>query len=208
MPTSVEIAGRLKDLEFPPLCANCGNATSESLEVVKVFRRIDESGDSSPDRFVIERVPVPFCPPCTAQHQSEARQVAPFPRFLMACRSRFALGVPAFAVLALLVLYMGARSVSPGIILWSMAALFGFLAWASYRAAYRDTEHLAIPAPTSITSAFDFTDDRSKLFEREHCTVTLRNAVFAEAFLARNPSRVWTAEDQAKSKAGWRRFFQ
>ena len=46
------------------MCANCGNATSESLDVAKVFLRVAEPGnDTNPNTFVVEHVMVPFCPP-------------------------------------------------------------------------------------------------------------------------------------------------
>src|SRR5262245_31204268 len=112
MSKSVEIAGSLKELELPPACANCGNATSESLEVARVFRRVEKSGDSSSDRLVIARVWVPFCPPCTRQHLAEVRPIEPLQRLLLACRARSALGAPAFGALAVLAAYMATRSVS------------------------------------------------------------------------------------------------
>jgi len=203
----VEIAGSLKELELPPECANCGNATSESLEVARGFRRAGKSGDSSSDRFVIARVWVPFCPPCTMQHLAEVRPIEPFQRLLLACRARSALGAPAFGALAVLAAYMATRSVSSTLPL-ALTALFVLLSWVSVRVAYAETEHLAVPPPTSVTSAFDFTDDQSGLFEREHRTVTLRNAVFADAFLLRNTTRIWNPENPANRKGGWRRFFQ
>jgi hypothetical protein len=200
---SVEIAGVPKDLEFPPMCANCGNATSESLDVAKVFRRVSDDG---PDSFALERAMVPFCPPCIMQHDNEVRKVSPSERLWMTCRGREALGVPAFAVLGLLMLYAEGRRPHP--IFLGLAALFGCLAWYSYRTAYRDSERFAIPPLTSVTSAFDFTDTRARLFEREHRTLILRNDTFADSLIARNPTRLWTADDQAKSQAGWRRFFR
>jgi hypothetical protein len=193
MSRTVEIIGSPKDLEFPPVCANCGNATSESFEVAKVFRRAEQSSGSSPGPIVVKRVIVPFCPPCTAQHQSEVQTMTGSERFRLALRARSALGVPVFAVLALLVLYVASRRASPSPILFGLAALFAFLAWASYRAAYRETEYRAVPPATSVTSAFDFTDDPSKLFERERHTLKLRNPVFAEALVARNTERIRTS---------------
>jgi hypothetical protein len=200
-PRSAELAGPLDELEFPPMCANCGNATSESLDVAKVFRHVDNSGQSAPDTYAIARAMVPFCPPCTARHHSEVRQIAPFQRFLLTLRARSMLSALGFGPITLLIVYMALRNASATLLLCGLAALFGVLTWACIRAAYRETEHLAIPPPTSITSAFDFTDDHAKLFEREHRTVTLRNPAFADAFLARNTTHVWNPEDPANRKA-------
>jgi hypothetical protein len=183
------------------MCANCGNATSESLEVAKVFRHVDASNDGSPDTFSMARVMVPFCPPCAAQHRSELRQVTSFRRFAMTLHGRSMLSAIGLGAIALSIVFMTTRSTSATLLLWSVAALFGLLAWVCVRAAYSETEHLATPPPTSISSAFDFTDDHAQRFEREHRTVTLRNPTFADAFLARNGSHVWNPEDPANRKA-------
>ena len=183
------------------MCANCGNATSESLEVAKVFRHVDESGESAPDTFSIGRVAVPFCPPCTAQHLSEVQPIAGSRRFLTMFRGRSAGEGLGLGAIMLFVLFLMTRSPSRSLLLPGIAAVLGFLSWICFRAAYRETEHLATPPPTSITSAFDFSEDHAKLFEREHRTVTLRNPTFADVFLARNTTRVWNAEDPANQKA-------
>ena len=39
---SVELTGSLYELEFPPICANCGNATDQALPLEKAF----DGGDS------------------------------------------------------------------------------------------------------------------------------------------------------------------
>jgi hypothetical protein len=182
------------------MCANCGNATSESLEVAKVFRHVDTSNDS-PDTFSIVRVMVPFCPPCEAQHKNELRPVPSFERFAMTLHGRSMLSAFGLGAIALLIVFMTARSTSATLLLWSLAALFGLLAWVCVRAAYSETEHLATPPPTSISSAFDFTDDHAQLFEGEHRTVTLRNPTFADAFVARNSIHIWNPEDPVHRKA-------
>jgi hypothetical protein len=202
VPTTVEIAVPPKALEYPPMCANCGTATSESLDVAKVFRRTSAGPDANPDSFVVEHTAVPFCPPCMARHESEVRKVSAAERFWMTCRVREAW--PGYGVLALLMLYAYVRQ--PSAILLGVAALFGLLVWYSYRTGYRDSEHLAIPSATSVTSAFDFTDIHARHSNREHRTLILRNDLFADALAARNPARLWTAEDEAKLQSGWRFF--
>jgi len=205
VPRTVEIAVPLKSLEYPPMCANCGAATSESLEVAKVFRRVTEGPDAPPDTFVVERANVPFCQTCMARHESEVHKISPRERFWMTCRGREALGVPGYGALGLLVLFAWARS--PNSILLGVAALFGLLVWYSYRTAYRTSEHLAIPPPTSVTSAFDFSDTLGRHSHREHRTLILRNNYFADALAARNPDRLWTPEDEEKlQSSGWRFF--
>jgi len=188
------------------MCANCANATSESLDVARVFRRSDPGPDSGPDTFVVEHVMVPFCPPCMAQHESEVKKVTPSRRFWMTWRGKEALGMPAYASLALMMLYAASRR--PNLLIFGMAALFGLGVWYSYRVAYRDSERFAVPPPTSVDSAFDFTDVHRRVAQREHRTLMLRNHTFADALVARNPGRLWTGEDEAKSQSDWRRFFR
>src|SRR5690242_4385737 len=55
-----EIAVPPKALDYPPMCANCGTATSESLDVAKVFRRVSSGPDANPDTFVVEHAVAPF----------------------------------------------------------------------------------------------------------------------------------------------------
>jgi hypothetical protein len=203
-PRSVEIAGPLHDLEFPPICANCGNATSESLEVAKAFGRLDESAEQRTDTYAIVRVKVPFCPPCTAQHQIEVRQITPLQRFFLSLRSGIIIAGLGAGCVALFLAYQWARRSSVNsadLMLLGLAAFFGLISWGIILYAYRASEHLAIPPPTSVTSAFHFTDDHAGPLAREHRTVTLRNPTFADAFLARNATRVWNPNEPANQKA-------
>jgi len=124
----------------------------------------------------------------------------------MTCRGREALGVPSWAVLALLALYAFLRR--PHVFFLGLAVVFGLLIRYSYLTAYRDSEHLAIPPATSITSAFDFTDVHARYKNREHRTLFLRNDLFADNLVARNPASLWTPEDDAKHQSGWQRFFR
>jgi hypothetical protein len=188
------------------MCANCATATSEFLDVAKVFRHVATGPDANPDSFVVEHAAVPFCQTCIERHESEVRKVSAAERFWMTCRGREALGVPGYGVLALLMLYAYARR--PSAIVLGLGALFGLLVWYSYRTAYRSSEHLAIPPATSITTAFDFTDVHARQSNREHRTLILRNDLFADNLAARNATRLWTADDEAKFKSDWRRFFR
>ena len=203
---TLEIAVPLKALDYPPMCANCGTATSELLDVAKVFRRVSTGPDANPDAFVVEHARVPVCQPCMSRHAGEVRKVSTAERLWITCRGREAGGVPAYGVLGLLMLYAYSRR--PSLIFLGLAALFGLLVWYSYRTAYRDSEHLATPPPTSVTSAFDFSDVQARHSKREHRTLILRNDLFADALATRNPASFWTAEDEAKYKSDWRRFFR
>src|SRR5579883_2971707 len=143
-PRSVEIAGPLKHLEFPPVCANCGNATSESLEVAKVFVRGDPTVDRRSNTYPIVRVNVPFCPPCMARHQAEAQRIGGLRRFLLSFHNGAALaGLGAFGV-GLLFLYETTVLPRSRSLLLELAAVCLLLAWAGFRIAYFYTERLAI----------------------------------------------------------------
>jgi hypothetical protein len=203
---TVEIAVALKKLEFPPMCANCANATSESLDVARVFHRYDPDSDSGPDSYVVEHVLVPFCPPCMMQHDHEVRKVTPSERFWITWRGKEAMGIAGYGVMTGLLLFM--FSLRPNVLIFGLAALFGLGVWYSYRVSYRDSERFAVPPATSIDSAFDFTDVHRRVAKREHRTLMLRNNIFADALVARNPGNLWTDEDEAKSRSDWRRFFR
>jgi hypothetical protein len=56
-----------------------------------------------------------------------------------------------------------------------------------------------IARQTEITRACDFSDDVSRIFERERHIYAVRDRTFFEAFAAANHDRVWTEDDDARS---------
>jgi hypothetical protein len=59
------------------------------------------------------------------------------------------------------------------------------------RSAYNETRRFAVPAQTSVTRLFDFSDDLSEPFDLPRRAYTALNPVFGEAFHLLNRDRVW-----------------
>ncbi len=77
--------------------------------------------------------------------------------------------------------------------------LFAAVALIQARLAWTRTERFAIPPQTSVTRAFDFSDDVSDVFDAKQRRVyAIRDPAFAEAFTALNRDRVWTPDPKAE----------
>ncbi len=197
----MQLTGSPGKLAFPAVCARCGAPAGRRIRVEKVFSRSD--GDLR-TAYAVLRTDVPFCLTCTSKHRSEATG-RPFGERVVSL-FRSALLVPAlgFAMAALWSLLQVIDHVGSGESALRFAGLFaGFalLALVCTRAALRRTHRYRVAEPSSVTSAFDFTDDLSEMFERERHDYRLANPVFGDAFVAVNASRVWHS-DSGRARAG------
>lgn len=204
----MELMGSPGKLSFPAVCARCGAPAGSRTRVEKVFSR---AAGNHPT-YVVLRADVPFCLSCTSKHRSEATG-PPFGE-RMGSLFRSVLLVPAlgFAVFALVLLRRAMdRLTSDGtaaLVLTALCVGSGLLALLLLRGALRRTHRYRVAGPSSVTSAFDFTDDLSDMFERERHTYLLGNQVFGDAFVAVNAARVWDghhgrATDRERSPVLW-----
>jgi hypothetical protein len=179
---------------YPDLCACCGAPARARLTIEKVFER--NSSDDTPRGYVVGEACVPFCPTCMATHEREVRRVSLPWRMLMCFRSTMmysACGAMLFAVLTAQgalqrVTYGDMQSVA---VLGGLSILCVLAAIGCTRAAYNETRRFAVPVQTSITGAFDFSDDLSDPFDATRRAYTSLNPAFAEAFHVMNRDRVW-----------------
>lgn len=202
----VTFNGRPSWLAMPTSCANCAATADGRLSIEKVFRR--DGGPDSGVSYVISAAQVPFCSRCVAHHQVEAVSVSPLQRVLLCFRQPViisALLMGAFAIFLAPPALDAALSGSGlgGLIFLGIVLLFGLIAAASGFAAFEQSRRHAVVPLTSVTSAFDFTDDQSELFDRERRTYRLRNSTFAEAFIDANRHSQWDPRS-ARAAAGHR----
>ena len=200
----VELVGSLGSLAWPSLCANCGTDTDERLVVRKVFnrprsvRRVSRGFQG----YVIRGAAVPYCAECTARH----RDLVP-PRTILgdAWRMLWPVLIPMagagwFLVLTLrIALEEEARGDLASKYIWGMPALFAFiLAWC-VAIAWWSSRSVRVERQTEVTKACDFSDDVSRIWERERRIYALRDERFARAFAEVNAHRAWTADDDRHS---------
>lgn len=187
MAKAVELTGAPRKLAFPQACASCGTPAGRRIPVEKVFER--------GERHTVVRVDVPFCMTCLQRHREEAKHLPASQQLLTLVRS--ALLIPAIALaLAAVVLFAPlADSVAAGawddaLVYFGIVGGFGVLGIGLGVVALRRSHRFRVTEPTSVTSAFDFTDDLSRNSERERHGYTMRNPRFAEAFVAVNASKI------------------
>lgn len=206
-PRVLELTGVPAALAMPEICANCGAAAGERVPVRKTFLR---TPSDDPSYHVISGALVPFCGDCRRRHLAEVKSVPLLSRILMCFHSGSMIAAVFNAAAAVFCLVTLLPKMLSGDLadLFFFGGLTGFFAMVSYfmaKSAWNQTEHRAVPPLTSITSAFDFSDDRSDVFDAQRYVYTLRHAGFAEAFGALNQERVWKPKSrEAKRASRWR----
>ncbi len=196
----VELTGKLRSLAFPDICPSCGAAARERVRVRKVFRRTSRH---RPTRYFIAEARVPFCPACIARHESEVERMSAPRRLLTALVSFEALGALTCGGFAL---FVALKILSPmgegdplGVPILGLMLLFATVALVQARLAWTRTERFAIPPQTSVTRAFDFSDDVSDVLDSEQRRVyAIRDPAFAEAFATLNRDRVWLPDPKTE----------
>jgi len=204
-PYRIELVGGFVALAWPSLCANCGAHADDRLTVRKVFGRprayYRRSG--SYRRQIIAAAAVPYCADCAARH----RALVP-PRSLLRdlWSMLWPVLIPMFGAgwFLMLTLRIAVEEQSRGGMnakyVWGLPGLFAFIllwclviAWWSSRAA-------RVERQTEVTRACDFSDDVSWFWERERRIYALRDESFARALADANGDRVWTDDDDRRSR--------
>jgi hypothetical protein len=95
-------------------------------------------------------------------------------------------------------------------VLLLVGSFFAGIAWFQRKHVWEKTAHLRVPPQSSVTKAFDFSDDLSEVFESPRFTCTARDPAFAQAFAALNRERIWErssplalAERRKANRAMW-----
>jgi hypothetical protein len=203
----VELTGRPKDFVWPERCPNCGAGASESIRIVKVFFRARRITDD-PSYHVITGVEVPFCAACVERHRSEAPRMTGVQRFVSTLMSPLLFpvlfGVP--AALFCLKEALADPSDTTGVaVMGGMAGFFLLIVLASWMASRKATRRLRVPAQTSVTLAFDFSDDLSEMFDESRRIYAIRDEGFATEFESLNGERVWQPDAPGARAARARR---
>lgn len=197
-PESVELTGPPGAVAFPSICARCAAPSAGFVAVEKVFTRSDSDG---PTESFCQAINVPFCAACTLRHRAERPPMPIDKRVFQMFRSEkfwSGLGPLAFAMfLSWLVLKFLLRAELLGAgLLFGLAALFWAMAAFLIRSAWWDSHRITVQPPSSVTAAFDYSDDRRQLFEPEHHLYTMQNSVFSAAFVELNRSRIWRPDSR------------
>ena len=202
-PHRFTLRGTVGNLEFPPLCPNCGSAASERISYEKVFSHSDSDG---PTRYVVSPIAVPFCSACIARHRAQEVKRTWMQDLISSFATMDMLGAvfPAMAAVFLVYLALGDLVHGRGLrmaVELGIGAVFGLIAWAQARAVWGQTEHLRVSPQSDVTTAFDFSDDTAPAFESARFTCSMRNPAFANAFRVLNIEREYLpASPQAQAE--------
>jgi len=188
-----ELVGPLGDLEFPELCPACGAKAVGAVDIRKVFL----NPDGEDPRHVLAEVRVPFCANCITLHQQEMLQRPRVPAYRFP-KILDLLLVSIWGAMGIFFLYVTIGVMSKGAAM--QAWILGYIGIAclvfwiiGIRGAARVPWYERVPAQTSVTSAFDFGDEKTELLEKSRRSYSIRNADFGERFAALNadmhPSR-------------------
>lgn len=200
----VELVGSLGSLAWPSVCANCGTDTDERLTVRKVFNRPRPVRRVSRGfrRYIIRAAEVPYCADCAVRH----RALVPPRTFLGdAWRVLWPVLIPMagagfFFQLSFRIALAEQRSGGQGSkYIWGIPALFAFILVWCVAVAWWSSRSARVERQTEVTRACDFSDDVSRVWERERRIYALRHERFARAFADLNAGRVWTWDDDRRS---------
>jgi hypothetical protein len=192
-PHRVEMSGRPEEFVWPDVCPNCGAEASNTIRIEKVFYRAHRISDD-PSYHVITGMDVPFCDPCAERHLLEEPGMTPLQRRMSTLMTPYAIPMSfsALAVLFCLKEALADPTDTTGLAVMGGMALFFFLiSYGSWRASRTATRRLRVPAQTSVTLAFDFSDDLSEIFDESRRIYAVRNEAFATEFESLNSARVW-----------------
>jgi hypothetical protein len=174
---------------FPAICPNCGSAAFKRIAVSKGFIR--SSGSDTPDSRIVMTVNVPFCDACTVRHLAEAGTSNLWSKLLSGFNSGEMFGAIGFAAAAAFTGFQGLGELLRGrlshfAVFGALTLFFGLIARFLARSAWLDTEYFRVQAQTSVTKAFDFSDNEPAPFESPQYDCTMRDGHFAAAFATLN----------------------
>jgi len=205
-PYKLELRGAAADIAWPNLCAHCGEAALERIVVKKVFRPLPRRHGSHSGglrAYRIDSASIPFCSRCAATHRTTVQRPSMAKKILQLVINPLIIPVAGFMWLTTL-FWRSFRTnpiVDPGRFPeWAaIAFLVAALGWCVF-VLWRSTAPGRLDPQTDITRSCDFSENVSGFLEKERRIYALSNKSFADALAVANANRVWTAEEQTRSR--------
>ncbi len=185
------LTGSPFELALPDICAHCGAEAKRRLHWERV---IEDYNDGHTTTVVAAHAP--FCIACLAQHEREVKRMPTLESILQCFRSEMMIpavftGAGTMFFFYVLLPKLPRADLKSLALFGGLIAFFGWISWASFRAAWDATRHHTVPALTTITRSFGFGLNVAATFEGERHRYTLTNERFYEAFQAANENRRW-----------------
>lgn len=206
------LRGEPAALDFPDLCANCGEVARERVRCAKHFLRTGSENACD----VVQSVAVPYCGGCSARLAAESPPMAALAKLFTAFGTAEVFGAVFPALAACFFGWQAIAHVLSGrfvaaLPLLAFAAFLAFIAERMRRRVWRDTAHLRVGRRGDVACAFDWSDNVAPTFEPERFVCTVRDPRFAGALEVRNIARLWHPKsDSAKAdrREGRRAFWR
>ena len=205
-PHKLELRGSLAEVAWPQACAHCGEPASARIAVGKVFRPLPRRHGSHSGglrAYRINSASIPFCSRCVAAHEAIVQRPTMAKMAMQLLINPLVIPVAGFLWLTT-VFWRSFRTnpiIDPGRFPeWAaIAFLAAALAWCVF-VLWRSTAPGRLDPQTDITRSCDFSEDVSAWLEKERRIYALSNKSFADAMASLNANRVWTAEEQTRSR--------
>jgi hypothetical protein len=199
-PHRFELRGAPTDFVWPDVCPVCGAPARDRLEVQKVFIR-RHRGRGAGTWYIVSSLTVPFCEKCVDRHHAETRPKSPVRLVLTYFQSFLIVPVVGAAYLAWVTLPTAAGTTADqpaGRWAWGLVAALVGLCVASLIAMGPATRRFRVPPQTSITRAFDYSDELGNMVEGRRRAYAIQDGGFAERFRSVNGELAWTREHERR----------
>ena len=200
----LELRGAPTDFVWPDVCPACGAPARDRLEVQKVFVR-RHRGRGAGTRYAVTSFAVPFCEKCVDRHHAERRPMSPLRCVLTYLQSFLIIPAAGAAYLASVTLPAAAGTTADQPAwrwAWWLVAAFVAICIASLIAIVPATRRFRVPPQTSITRAFDYSDELGNVVEGRLRVYAIQDGGFAERFASVNGELAWTVEQEKLGR--WR----
>jgi hypothetical protein len=192
---------------FPDVCPVCLAPARLSIPVERTVTLIVSDGEDNTTIHPVESFQVPFCAACVQRHRAEMAPPDPWLPLWRATKGGGE-GVGGLIVcgVGFFFFYEGLTKLSWIPIVFSFLPFLvgGFLV----RQTWAKNRYLAVPGPTKVSSALDFTVDLSEAFEPAWRAFVFQNVEYAERFREANAHRLWNPRgaqaQQARKERQWR----
>ncbi len=189
---------------FPRLCANCCQPATRRLTVAKVLDQVNTKSVLAYHPF--------FCDACIALHRAESKSDPSIP--LRRILHGWKLWIPAVGsawgasvTLPTLLEGIGQRDRASLLLGGGLFAFFAAIAIGCVIAIWIGSRHLAVRAPSSVTSAVHFTGDLSQTFEPAWRRFTFRSEAYAGQFRQSNRHQIWNRQRPELHRAMTLRYY-
>ncbi|WP_031500258.1 hypothetical protein [Bryobacter aggregatus] len=186
---------------FLPICPNCEARATHTLHVERPFLFHIPADDETPSssESTIDAFEIPFCDRCLQQQRSSIVAQSPWlPLRRIFSESHGPAGVVVMAISLLFFIQTLKHFSLVPLLLGCIPLAIGL---SLLIPVWRKSAYMAVPAPTEVDQAVDFTPILSLEFEPAWRAYLFRSSNYASQFRAANESQVWDLKSKAAAAA-------